>query len=136
MSLIENNKYIVLIQLLKYITKSSFYFVFSTNIKNQKNIKKRFKKFYFKLDALFFENSNQNKFIIQEIKQKNYDIDKYVIDYMKIYGITYVRGCSYINIWIGILNIKNISFVKNVEKGHFSAIIVAKKDIIENIVIM
>lgn len=126
MNLIENNKYIVLIKLFKYINKSSFYFVFyfvfSTNTKNQKNIKKRFKKFYFKIEHLFFENSNQNKFIIQEIKEKNYDIDKYVIDYMKIYSISYVRGGSYINKyldWNVILNIKKYQFCEKCGKGSF-----------------
>lgn len=122
MSLIENNKFIVLIKLLKYITKSSFYFVFSTNTKNQKNIKKRFKKFYSKIDPLFFENSNQNKFFIQEIKEKNYDINKYVIDYMKIYSITYVRGGSYINKyldWNIILNIKKYQFCEKCGKGSY-----------------
>jgi len=117
---INKNKHVVLIELIEL--NSSYFFVFATNAKNKKNIKKRFKEYYIKINSVFFENSNQNKFLIQQIKDKIYDIDKYVIDYMKIYGICKVRGGSYINKylrWSIILNIKKCEFCKYCGKGSY-----------------
>ena len=103
------------------LESSKKYFVFLTNTKYKKNILRIFKKYYSKTTNNSLDFFKENIFYVHKTKQKIYNIDSYVIDYMYIYGIDKVRGGSYKHISYSttLSIIEKYDFCEKCEKGNY-----------------